>query len=176
MFCKEYIIDLNGTQAAIRAGYSKKTAFVIATEILRKPYIKQYIAELQKPRFDRLEISAEKVLDEMRKLAFSNMMDYVSITPDGEAYVDLSKLTREQAASIGELSSDHSSVLDEEDEDGNKIRVRRTKIKLIDKKGVLEMLAKYHNLFAENNKVEVIVKQMGKIELDSGEELDLALT
>lgn len=42
-FCDEYLIDLNATQAAIRAGYSKKTAGVIATENLQKPYIKEYI-------------------------------------------------------------------------------------------------------------------------------------
>lgn len=42
-FCDEYLIDLNATQAAIRAGYSKKTAGVIADENLKKPYIKEYI-------------------------------------------------------------------------------------------------------------------------------------
>ena len=42
-FCDEYLIDLNATQAAIRAGYSKKTAGVIATENLQKPNIKEYI-------------------------------------------------------------------------------------------------------------------------------------
>lgn len=42
-FCDEYLIDLNATQAAIRAGYSEKTAAVIANENLRKPYIKEYI-------------------------------------------------------------------------------------------------------------------------------------
>lgn len=42
-FCDEYLVDLNGTQAAIRAGYSEKTARQIATENLSKPYIKEYI-------------------------------------------------------------------------------------------------------------------------------------
>ena len=42
-FCDEYLIDLNATQAAIRAGYSEKTAAVIATENLRKPNIRDYI-------------------------------------------------------------------------------------------------------------------------------------
>lgn len=44
-FCDEYLIDLNATQAAIRAGYSKKTAGAIATENLQKPYLKEYIAK-----------------------------------------------------------------------------------------------------------------------------------
>ena len=42
-FCDEYLIDLNATQAAIRAGYSEKTAYSIGTENLRKPEIKKYI-------------------------------------------------------------------------------------------------------------------------------------
>ena len=42
-FCDEYLIDMNGAQAAIRAGYSKKTAKQIATENLSKPYLREYI-------------------------------------------------------------------------------------------------------------------------------------
>ena len=53
-FCDEYLKDLNGTQAAIRAGYSKKTASVIATENLAKPYIAEYVKE----RMENLEKSA----------------------------------------------------------------------------------------------------------------------
>ena len=44
-FCDEYLIDMNGTQAAIRAGYSKKTAYAIAIENLKKPMLKNYISE-----------------------------------------------------------------------------------------------------------------------------------
>lgn len=46
-FCNEYLIDLNATQAAIRAGYSEKTARSIANENLTKPDIQKYIQELQ---------------------------------------------------------------------------------------------------------------------------------
>jgi len=46
-FCEEYVIDFNGTQAAIRAGYSKKTAAAIANEILAKPEITEYLGILQ---------------------------------------------------------------------------------------------------------------------------------
>ena len=47
-FCEEYVIDLNGTQAAIRSGYSSKTARSISNENLTKPDIREYISELQK--------------------------------------------------------------------------------------------------------------------------------
>lgn len=62
LFCKEYLIDLNATQAAIRAGYSKKTAQEIGSENLSKPMIQERISELQDSRNERLQIDADWVL------------------------------------------------------------------------------------------------------------------
>jgi len=62
MFCREYIIDFNGTRAAIAAGYSQKAAKEQASENLTKPNIQQYIQELQTKRNEKLEIDAEWVL------------------------------------------------------------------------------------------------------------------
>lgn len=61
-FVDEYLIDLNGTQAAIRAGYSEKTARMIATEILAKPYIQEEIERRMKARQERTEITQDMVL------------------------------------------------------------------------------------------------------------------
>lgn len=61
-FCDEYLIDLNGTQAAIRAGYSKKTANRIATENLSKPVIKQYIDKRMAEKEDELIAKQDEVL------------------------------------------------------------------------------------------------------------------
>ncbi len=61
-FCREYIIDLNATQAAIRAEYSKKTAQVIGSENLSKPIISQEIQRLMDIRSKKTELTAEKVL------------------------------------------------------------------------------------------------------------------
>lgn len=62
-FCREYLIDLNGTQAAIRAGYSKKTAREMAVENLSKPPIAKKLAELQAKIAAKTELSAEYVLN-----------------------------------------------------------------------------------------------------------------
>lgn len=62
MFCKEYIVDLNATQAAIRAGYSKKTAKDIACENLAKPYLQEEIQRLMAKRADKVDIKAQDVL------------------------------------------------------------------------------------------------------------------
>ena len=65
MFCQEYLVDLNATQAAIRAGYSKKTAGAIASEYLQKPNLQEYIKQLIDERSKRVEISAEAVLEDI---------------------------------------------------------------------------------------------------------------
>lgn len=70
IFCEEYVIDFNGTQAAIRAGYSKKTSNVTSSENLAKPYIQSYIQKLIKDREKRTEINADMVVKELAKIAF----------------------------------------------------------------------------------------------------------
>lgn len=62
LFIKEYLVDLNATQAAIRAGYSEKTAKVIGHENLTKPDIRARIDELQNQRAEKVELDAEWVL------------------------------------------------------------------------------------------------------------------
>ena len=67
-FCKEYIIDLNATQAAIRAGYSPKTANVIGPENLAKPCIAENIQDSMDKRSKRVEIDADWVLNGIKEL------------------------------------------------------------------------------------------------------------
>lgn len=66
--CREYLIDFNGTQAAIRAGYSKKTANEIAAENLAKPSIQAFIKQLQTKQSEELEITAKYVTDNIRNI------------------------------------------------------------------------------------------------------------
>lgn len=61
-FCDEYLIDLNATQAAIRAGYSKKSAKQVANENFTKPYLKKYIEERMKEKEDSLIAKQDEVL------------------------------------------------------------------------------------------------------------------
>ncbi len=112
---------------------------------LRKPQIAAAIAEAQAERADRLKIDADTVLQEIAKLAYVNMRDFIRLTPDGDAYVNLSNLTREQAAALAEVTIE--DFVDGRGEDAR--NVRRVKIKLADKKGSLELLGKHLGLFTE---------------------------
>ncbi len=77
-FCQEYIIDLNATQAAIRAGYSEKTASEIGRQNLIKLDISERIAELQSERSKRTEITQDKVLKELWGIATDDIRNYLS--------------------------------------------------------------------------------------------------
>lgn len=78
-FCDEYLIDLNATQAAIRAGYSKKTAKEIAAQNLSKLNIQEYIGERQKEREKRTEITQDNVLRELAAIAFAKESDFAKV-------------------------------------------------------------------------------------------------
>lgn len=68
-FCQEYIVDLNATQAAIRAGYSKKSASRIAIELLNKTHVSNYLQGLQKKQEKRTAITADSILTRLNIIA-----------------------------------------------------------------------------------------------------------
>ncbi len=70
-FCEEILLDDNATQAAIRAGYSKRSAYSIGSENLKKPKIKRYISQLKKTRNLRTQITADRVLEGLAKMGFA---------------------------------------------------------------------------------------------------------
>jgi len=71
IFCEEYLKDYNATQAAIRAGYSERSAASIGHEYRQKPKIQRYINQLKKARNLRTQITADRVLQELAKIGFA---------------------------------------------------------------------------------------------------------
>ena len=138
-FVDEYLVDLNATQAAIRAGYSEKTAFAIGAENLRKPKIAEVIASAQAERARRTELTQDMVVAELRKLAFANLDDFTEIDDAGNLVPKLKGTTRSQKAALTEVTIEEYI---EGRGDGAK-EVKRTKIKLADKRGPLVDLGKH---------------------------------
>lgn len=137
-FVSEYLTDLNATQAAIRAGYSAKTAQQQGSRLLSNVVVQEELSRQQSKVAERLEITKERIVDELAKIGFSNMQDYMRAGPEGDPYLDFSGLTRDQAAALSEVT-----VEDFKDGRGEDARdVRRVKFKLHDKKGALVDLAK----------------------------------
>lgn len=79
MFCREYVIDFNGTQAAIRSGYSKNSAKVIGAQHLTKLNVQNFIKDLTLKKAERCEITADMVLSELASIGFSKITDYLKV-------------------------------------------------------------------------------------------------
>lgn len=78
IFCDEYLIDLNATQAAIRAGYSVESAGSIGNENLKKPEVRACIEKAMAERSKRTGINADRVLRELARIAFVNAADVIN--------------------------------------------------------------------------------------------------
>lgn len=151
IFVREYLKDMNATQAYLRAGYktSEDVAGVMGGKLLKKPRIAAAINHVLGSRLSSLDINNDTILREIALMAFGNIFDFIRVQADGTAYVDLSKLTREQAAAIQELSFEEGM-----DSSGGGVKpIKKVKFKLADKKGSLELLGKYLKLFSDTTPV-----------------------
>ena len=167
-FVHEYLIDLNASQAAIRAGYSARNADKIGSELLGKTRVRAAIGEAQKARERRTLITADRVVGELALIAFSNTQDYIGATGAGDPFVDLSGLSREQWAAVQEVT-----VEDFVDGRGKDRRdVRRVKFKLADKRAALVDLGRHLGIFTD--KLEHLGKDGGPIAIELSIALRLA--
>ena len=137
-FCDEYLIDLNATQAAIRAGYSPKTAEQTASRLLTIVKVSDETAREMAERSKRTGINQDRVVQELAKLAFVNIADVV----------DLDSATVKETAT-GEDLACIQSVKIKPSEFGTE-----REIKLYDKKASLELLGKYLGMFKDKLEVE----------------------
>jgi phage terminase small subunit len=133
-FCNEYLIDLNATQAAIRAGYSPKTATVIGAQNLTKLNISEYIQEQRKKTAEKAEITRDKIVNEYAKLAFFDIRKVLTV--DG-GLKDTTEWDDDSAAAIAGLES-----YDEKEPDSGMVLGTVRKIKISDKRAALDSLCK----------------------------------
>jgi phage terminase small subunit len=102
-FCEEYIIDFNATQAAIRAGYSKKTAAVIGAENLIKPNIQNYLTELKQKAAEESGITKKQLIDELAKIAF---FDIRKIYNEDNSLLDIKSFDDDSASAVAGIEVD----------------------------------------------------------------------
>ena len=140
-FVFEYMCDLNATQAAIRAGYSKRTAQKIGSENLLKPLISAEIEKAIEERAERTKVTANQVIQELAKIAFANISDYVTWDDTGIKLKKDVSITEEQKAAISEIVETRSG----------KITTSR-KFKLHDKQKALDSLGRHLGIFKEEDK------------------------
>jgi phage terminase small subunit len=144
MFAREYVIDLNATRAATAAGYSQRTANEQGARLLAKASTKKLVDSLLSKRASRLEISSERILEELAKLAF---FDARSIwNEDGS----LKPVTEWDDAAAAALAGIEHEKLFEHFGAGNAKHVGTTvKVKMLPRTDALRMLGQYRKLFTE---------------------------
>lgn len=151
-FIEEYLIDLNATQAAIRAGYSPDTAGSIGSENLKKPEIRVRIEKAMAERSKRTGINQDRIIEELAKIALlnpKNLINFEEATVKEEA-------TEEDLAAI---SSVRVKCFPTKDGEG----IER-EIKMYDKAKALELLGRHLGMFKD--KVEVSGLEEEKKKLD----------
>ena len=137
-FCDEYLIDLNGTQAAIRAGYSKKSAMELGYQLLQKTPVQEYVQQLKKERSKRTEVTADRALQELARIGFSDIRRTIGAN---DRLLDPSEWDDDTAAAIASLEVVQSNKPDEPIEHTHKI-------KTWDKNSALEKLCKHLGIYA----------------------------
>ena len=142
-FVDEYLIDLNATQAAIRAGYSPLTARDIGCENLTKPNIQEAIDKAIAERSRRTGVNADRVVRELAKIAFVNAGEVI----DFDTAILMDKISEDDMAAI------QSVKVKTFGEDG----VER-EVKLADKLKALELLGKHLGLFKDKVELDGSVK------------------
>ena len=135
-FVKEYLVDLNATQAAIRAGYSKKTAAQQAERLLRNVEVQAAVTAAKQERSERTGIDADDVLSRLHNLASANILDYLSFGPEGVVLKDSGELSEAAALCIAEVS-----------EHANAQGAKTVRFKLTDKLAATNSLARHLGLF-----------------------------
>lgn len=151
LFVDEYLIDLNATQAAIRAGYSKNRAGEIGWQLLQKTTIQAAISAAQARRSERTEITQDMVLAELAKIGFSDIRKAVKwgsslgeimdgdniVQTNGVILLDSDNLDDDTAACVSEVSQTAQGI----------------KIKLHDKRAALVDIGRHLGMF--NDKLSV---------------------
>lgn len=146
-FCEEYLIDLNGTQAAIRAGYSVESAGSIASELLKKPNIRARIDTAMAERSRRTGVNADRVLRELGRIAFLNPADVIDFRT-AEVKADASE---DDLVAIAGMKVKYVPRKDF-DEDGEPIieQAIEREVKLCDKLKALESCGRHLGMFKDN--------------------------
>ena len=146
-FAREYLIDLCAKQAAIRAGYSPRSAEVTGHRLLRNAKVQALIQKGREKAQKRAEVTLDEILLEYKRIAFTGMSRFTKINDDGEPVIDLSDCTPEDLDLLTETQIEAFT------ENEGARQVRRVKIKTMDRLKALETLGKHLGL-GEKSKEE----------------------
>jgi phage terminase small subunit len=147
MFVDYYLNEgLDQTKAAIKAGYSAKSAHAIGNQIMRRPHIKKAIGKAAKEVHEELTLTTEEVLKQLYYIVTRDVREFVD--EEGIA-LPLHKLGDRAAQSVDGFDQEINEYVNLET--GIKTRTIKNKLKLVGKAGAIDMAMKYQGLFKQDN-------------------------
>ena len=149
-FIKEYLVDLNATAAAIRAGYSEKTAHMIGFENLKKPEIIEKLRATQEALSKEIKVEIKRVILELCCLSFYNVQDMFDEENNLRSVRDMPEQTARAITGVEETVQER--VVRTSEEETVVRRTRKLKYKLGKKDSALDKLARHLGVYLENNK------------------------
>lgn len=171
LFVAEYLKDLNATQAAIRAGYSQASAYSQGQRLLKHAEVDRAIREGKSRRAKRVEVSADRVLAELKAIAFSNVADIIDVNGGDVSVRDISQLAQRHQRAIESITQTKSERLSPDG--GAPLETVQTKIKMHSKVTALRMLMDHIGMDAPK-KTELTGANGGPLEMKSYQEMSAA--
>lgn len=167
-FVEEYLIDLNATQAAIRAGYSANSAMEQGWQLLQKTSVSQAISEAQAARSARTEIEADRVLRELAKIGFSDIRNVIrwranvtQLVQDEDTGEERLAVTNEvQLMDSADISSDAAACISEISQTDK----GALKVKLYDKRAALVDIGRHLGMFIDRGEIKHVISHEDALE------------
>lgn len=145
MFVQEYLIDLNATQAAIRAGYSQRTAGEIGRQLLAKTGVAARVREAKEERIDRIQIKQDEVLSELLILLKSSVEHY-TYTEDGTLALK-EGAPQDALRAVSGVKRRVKRYIEGKGENAEPVEVEEVEYRLWDKPACVNMAGKHLGLF-----------------------------
>ena len=138
-FVEEYLVDLNASEAALRAGYSATSAKSIGAENLSKPAIAAAIEKRVADRVERIEVTQDDVIAELAATAFGNIADVAEWGPDGVTVFDSGSRSKRVLSAVAQVSETQHGVT----------------LRMHDKQAALVNLGKHLGMFRDRPIIEI---------------------
>lgn len=152
-FVSEYLITLNAADAARKAGYAQKSARMTGHKLLTKTYISDAIQTEKMKLAGNAKITTEMVIAELGKIAFASLRNFIELDGNGHPHINLQNASNDDLDALQDVQIE--TVLERRGSNPNGQteynRVRKTKVKLLNKLEALEKLAQYTGVYKQRD-------------------------
>jgi phage terminase small subunit len=167
LFVREYLIDLDPVAAYARAGYAAtgQSAVSAANRLMQHPGVAVAIRQAMAERETRTKVTADRVVDELAKLAFSDLGEVAQWDGTGMRLLPGDQISARARAAIKSVQIERKQI--GEDDKSSPVISVKTRIVMHDKKGALDSLARHLGMFIDQTRITI----ERKVDLDQAEKM-----